>query len=156
MAARLVRVPLVVQATPDYSSGDFMGGVQKVTDVLPASSGVLRLVSVSVLDAAKAKGAFDILFFNALPIVASAENAALDITLAQMVASFIGRVSIVGADYTDSANCSDATKRSIDLILQGSATGDNDLWVVCQAAGTINYAASTDVTLILGFDATFT
>ena len=141
-----------LEATPDYADADFMGGINVLTNILPDSSGVIKLVSVVVIDAAKQKPVFDLMFFNALPTVASAENASLDITAAQMVAKFIGRVSIASADYEDTANTSDATKRSIDLILQGSVDGGTSLWCVCQSQGAPNFAAATNLTIQLGYE----
>jgi hypothetical protein len=116
MSAKVIRVTPTLTTTA-YSANDIMGTEKffKLSDVFRNSSEAARLESVAVLDKVKQKAAFDILFFNAEPVVASADNAAMDITDAEMAAKYIGRVSIAGTDYADLANNSDATKRSINF-----------------------------------------
>lgn len=129
--------------TNAYASGDRLGSIVTISNFFQNQGGKCRLLSVVALDQAKQKAAFDIYFFNASPTVASADNAALDITDAEMTAKCIGRISIATGDYgTDLSANSEATKQGIDLLLQG-ASDSKDLYVLLRSAGSPTYAASS-------------
>lgn len=120
------------------------------------SAGPVHLIHVAVVDTAKVKTAFDLLLFNALPTVASAVNAALDITAAEMRAKFVGKVSVAAADFADLSAVSIASENNLQLLLQVAnpalvGSGEvKSLWgvLVCRS-GTPTYGA-TGLQLQLG------
>lgn len=97
----------VVSVTPTldtnaYATGDRLGSIHTIAAVVrpdvSSGLGVATLKQIVIIDQAAQSADMDILFFNALPTVASADNAAIDISDAEMIAKFIGSVS-VGAAY---------------------------------------------------------
>lgn len=140
--------------TNAYATGDRMGSITEVTDFWRNVGGVNILKSIAILDTAKQKVAFDIFFFNSQPTVASADNAAIDISDAEM-AKCIGHVSIATTDYcTDLAANSFATKSDINLVLKGAAptTGAvKHLYAVLVSRGAPTYTASA-LTIQLGVE----
>lgn len=144
-----------VQPTLDtsaYATGDYMGSIVTVTDFFRNVGGVNHLNSIVVVDEAKQKAQFDILFFDSLPTVASADNAAIDIADAEM-RKCIGYVSVLTADYTtDLAANSLATKSGLNLVLKGAAPSvgaTKHLYVVLISRGSPTYAAAS-LTIKLG------
>ena len=137
-----------------YTSADRLGSINTFDlDFSGANAGehAATLQEVRVFDAAVQSAAFDILFFDALPTVASADNAAIDITDAEMLAKCIGHVSILAADYCILANSSIATKRVEKVLIP--ASGAQALWAVLVARGTPTYAAdSLKISLYYKFD----
>lgn len=118
--------------------------------MLDSTSDTVTLLSVAIVDKAKQSAAFDILFFNALPTVASVDNGALSITDAEMASKYIGRVHILATDYVNTASNSDASVYGIGLLMQGAETNTLKLYAVCQAIGTPTYTSTSDLTIRLG------
>jgi hypothetical protein len=85
--------------TNAYSQGDHMGAIFTIPSAVTEKSGAAILSGLHVLDKANNKKAFDILLFCSSPTVASADNAAIDISDAEM-AKCIGMISVLAADYT--------------------------------------------------------
>lgn len=135
--------------TSAYADGDQMGGVLTLTSAVDATADTATLISVQVVDKAKQSAPFDILFFNASPTLASTDNAALSVSDTEMVQKFIGRVSVDSADYSDTAQSSDATVLGVGLYLQAAA-GSSDLYAVLQCRGTPTYGAAADLVVKLG------
>lgn len=144
-ARSFVVTPVITAAA--YADGDQIGTYTKLEGILPESSGTIDLRTLVVIDNDKQKADLQLLFFNALPVLASADNAAVSFTDAVADASFIGRVSIATSDYVDTASNSQATKTLSNTLLTG--LGSDDLWVVivCKAAGNCDYAAVNDLVL---------
>ena len=127
--------------TAAYAAGDYIAK-GSIANVFAGNGRAATLVSLTVLDTAKQKAAFDIFFFNADPTVASAVNAAIDIADAQMT-SFIGHLSIATSDYaTDLAGSSIATQKNIQLALD-SAVDSTTLYYVLVSRGSPTYAADS-------------
>ena len=138
----------VVQVVPTldtsaYASGDRLGSIQTIpfASRIEDGYGGLILHSIEILDQAKQSAAIDILFFNASPTVASADNAAIDITDAEMLAKFIGVVSI-SETYVALANSSVVSKTGISLILEPAA-GVNAIYAVPVIRAAATYAAGS-------------
>ena len=143
----------VIQAAV-YAAGDQLGSLFELVNALDDSSGTGGILSVTVIDKAKQKAALNILFFSAKPTVVSADNAALDISDAEMADKFIGRVVVEAADYSDLANCSIATVTQVALLLnavkdQNNLEGKN-LWAILQSAGAPTYTSTSDLVLKIG------
>lgn len=151
--ARLVKVVPTLSLTA-YSVGDQMGGVLTLTNALDESSDTGTVLSVQVVDKAKQKPSFDILFFNSLPSVVSVDNAALDVTDAEMDDKYIGRVSVLSTDFKDILASSDATVLGVGLLVQGlrqpHAPATKNLYALIQCQGTPTYGTTTDLTLRIG------
>lgn len=143
------RKNIVVTPTVDtaiYASGDQLGSLMTLSGALiPMRGGLLE--SLSILDKSKQKSVLNVLFFDSLPTIVSADNAALDITDAVMAASCIGYVPVAAADYKDLANSSIATVRGLGLVL--SRTGD-ELYALMLCGGTPTYTSTTDLVLTFG------
>ena len=142
---------LEVSATPTldtaaYATGDHMGSLMTFT-CSGISGRPLKLSNILVIDQAKQSLAFDILFFNAAPTITSVDNAAADISDAEMLAKCVGHVSLVAGDYCILANSSVALKRDIQLWLKPESRTDK-LYALLVARGAPTYAAgSLKVTL---------
>ncbi len=140
--------PVITAAA--YADGDQIGALHKMTDVLSSSSGGIEVMSYTLLDKNKSKDAFDILFFSKQVTVTSADNAAVDVSDAEMASGFLGRVAVAAADFVDIANNSYVSK-DIAKILRGD--GSKHLWylLVCKDAGGCQWGAVNDLTLRLAF-----
>jgi hypothetical protein len=128
--------------TSAYATGDYIAKVE-CAGFFSGLGRAAILQSLVIVDQAKQKAALDILFFNADPTVASAVNAAIDITDAEMIAKCIGSLSVVTGDYiTDLAASSLATQKNLNLLLDASDTSQS-LWLVLVSRGSPTYAASS-------------
>lgn len=146
----MTRIAKVITVTPTieaaaYGDADRLGSIMTLANAFAAGKGTVELSSITVLDKAKQKAAIDVLFFSELPTVASADNAALSITDAEM-AKYIGRVAIPAAGYEDTGDNSDTTVRNIGLLMQAAA-GSTSLYAILQSQGTPTYTSTSDLTL---------
>lgn len=133
--------------TVQYADGDQLCIANELVDALDDSGGTAKLLSIAVVDKAKQKSLLTVLLFNAAPTIASALNAALDITDAIMAANFIGQVSIPAANYVDLNGNSVATVNNINLMLK-AGTGTS-IWYVIMSGGTPTYGVG-DLNLKFG------
>ena len=145
-----------ITATPTidaaiYGSGDRLGSIITLTDAVDSSSDGAVLKTLIIVDSAVQSLGIDVLFFNALPTIGSADNAALSLTDAEMASKFIGRVVVVAADYTALALNSVAVKNQIEALMI-PALGSRDLYCVLQARGTPTYGATTALTVKFLFE----
>jgi hypothetical protein len=141
----------IVSATPTldtsaYASGDRVGTVMQFTNAMDDSSGTGTVVSITVLDKAAQSVALSLLLFNDLPTVASADNAALDISDAEM-AKCIGVIPIATGDYVSTASNSIATVRNVNLLIGAVRSESNQtakvIYGLLKSGGTPTYAASS-------------
>lgn len=146
--------------TSAYASGDRLGSIHTITNAFrkiyrnvdpitattsafQGQSGKVILQSITIIDQAKQSQPIDILFFSSSPTVASADNAAIDISDAEMDAKCIGVVSF-DASYVALAGNSVASKNSIGLEMKQSISAtDNNIYAVCVIRGAGTYAASS-------------
>lgn len=142
MVRKVISVTPVV-STSAYGAADQVGGIQTLTGAceIVGKPGVIE--SIVILDKAKQKAAMTIFFFNSLPTVASSDNAALDITDAEM-AKAIGHVAIAAADYQDVANSSLACK-IVSPGLPIPATGSPSIYAVMMTTGTPTLGSTSDL-----------
>lgn len=143
---------VVVTPTLDtnaYVTGDRLGAIHTLMGVVRSAeaNGALgaTLQSLTLIDDADQKAAIDLLFFNSSPTVASADNAAISITDAEME-KCIGRLNIAAADYaTITAGGSGnavATLRNLGMVLNPGPTS-TAVYVVAVIRGSATYAASS-------------
>lgn len=165
MIAQVIGIDDVITVTPTldtnaYASGDRLGSIHTITNAFrnlnrdfdpvtatdsanQKKSGKCVLQSITVIDQAKQSQPFTIMFFSSSPTVASADNAAIDISDAEMIAKCIGVVSF-DATYLALAGNSVATKTNIGLILKQSTSAANQhLYAVVVIGGAATYAASS-------------
>lgn len=140
-------VPVI--GTSAFTAGWQLGGINKLAGAVEEGA-TASVISIALNDASKQKSAIDLLFFNALPTVASVDSQVLSITAAEMTAKYLGRVKIPAASYgaNDTAHGADVAVTGINLLLQGNS--GRDLYCVLQAQGTPTYAAATDITVRIG------
>lgn len=165
MIAQVVGVDDVISVTPTldtsaYASGDRLGSIHTITGAFrrmnrsydnnpaiakdaPNQCAKVILQNIVIIDQALQSQPIDILFFDELPVVASVDNAAIDIADAEMIAKCIGSVSIDNPYIALAAN-SIVTESNIGLLLkQKSTAADGNLYAVCIIRGIATYAASS-------------
>lgn len=128
--------------TSAYASGDRLGSIQTLDNACAEIGRGSTLLTVTILDKSKTKQAMTLLFFNALPTVASADNAAISITDAEME-KCVGAVAVAAADYAETAGNAIATLRASQVgVLMHSRTALGKLYVVPVIGGAATYGAS--------------
>lgn len=81
--------------TSAYASGDRFGSLMTLTDVVDSDGDGCVLESVMIFSkTVLTSPAFYVMFFDDVPTIASADNAAIDITDAEMAAKFVGWVAV--------------------------------------------------------------
>lgn len=132
--------------TSAYASGDRVGTVMEFTNAMDDASGTGTVVSLVILDKAAQGSALTLLLFNDSPTVASADNAALDISDAEM-AKCIGAIPIATGDYVTTASNSIATVRGINLLIGSTKSATNltgkSIFGLLKSGGSPTYAASS-------------
>lgn len=128
--------------TNQYVTGDRMGSIVTLAAAYrQGRPGTIR--SITVLDKDNTTGvAFDILFFQNSPTIASADNAAIDISDANLdLANYLGHVNIPAANYIATASNSIATVREVNLPFV-AAEGSVNIYYVLVSRGTVTHTAS--------------
>jgi hypothetical protein len=144
---RVIRfVPVISAAT--YAAGYQLGGVNALAYSVEDGP-VTAVTSVTINDAAKQKSALDLLFFSAAPAT-GADNAAMNISAADMASKFLGAVVVPAASYraNSTAHGNDVTIGNINLLLSEAAS--KTLYCVIQCQGTPTYATVADLTVSIG------
>lgn len=140
--------------TAIYASGDQLGSLVELTNVVDDSGGTGVITSVVVIDQAKQSSAMSLLLFKDKPTVASADNAALNISDAEMVAKCLGHVAVASGDYAGLSASSVGTVKNVQLVVTPLKSGDNrngtSLWGILMSGGTPTYASTTDLKLLIG------
>ena len=139
----------VVEVTPTldtnaYASGDRVGSIHTITGAGPAGFHGAVLESITVIDKDAQGAALKVHFFDALPTVASADNAAIDLTDAQ-AAKFIATVSIATGDYLATASNKLAftqPTRAIPMCPSAANGVKETLYAVVTTTGSPTYTAS--------------
>lgn len=146
--AESVSVTPTVSASPDYTAGDTVGGIQTLTGMARFSGGTAELVSLAIVDKANQKPEFTILFFSSNPAVATTtDNAAF--AWSTDISKYIGKIAIATADYETIDSQAIACKRDLNLLLKSS--GSANLFAVAVAVGAPNLASTSDLIFVYGF-----
>lgn len=151
MYYRVISVAPVVD-TSIYAAGDQLGSLLTLSNAVALEGGNSILRSVSVIDKDKEKAVIDILFFSADPTLVSADNAALNISDANMALYFLGKVSVASADYTDLSASSVASLNNLNLILQSAATSTTIYAAMKILSGTPTFTATGDLQIKFGIE----
>lgn len=151
--AKIVTVTPTVD-TNIYASGDHLGTLVELANALDDASGTGLIVSVVINDKASQNSVLNLLLFKDKPTVASADNAALNITDAEMAAKCIGHIPVAAADYVALSASSVAAVRNVNLMVQGLKSSDNpngkSLWAILRSGGTPTYTSTTDLVISFG------
>jgi hypothetical protein len=149
MGAGIVITPTItVSDTPDYTSGDSLGGKITLANAVRISGGVSKLTTVNIIDRANQKPAGTILFFNADPAAATiTDNAAF--ALSTDVLKVVASVAITAADFVTIDSVAFLTYGNINKIVQAAATSLYAAFVITTAS---NLAATTDIQIAFGFE----
>ena len=139
-----------VGASSAYASGDFVGEVMEIktgaADTMPAT-----LKTMTIIDDAAQGSALNVIFFSQEPTIASADNAALNLTDANM-AYYIGHVAVAAGNYVASASNAAACVKDINLHGLTSSDENGTIYAVIESAGTPTYAATDDLKFTFTFD----
>lgn len=139
--------------TNAYASGDRMGSIMEFSGAVRHAGGQGMIESLVVLDKGDQALAFDIMFFDQLPTVASSDNDALSITDAEME-KYLGHIVVASADFKDMGGNQVATYKSLGLLIRNAKSKANDpdktsIWAICVAREAQTRAA-TDLKFRLG------
>jgi len=139
--------------TNAYAAGDRVGSIMTFTPAHMDKGGYFSVTDVFVVDQALQSVALNFWMFDALPVVASADNAALDITDAEMIAKAIGYAALATGDYVATASNSLGQSQTPGYTLRGhrlkkgagQVPGGKSLFVVMEAGAlaTPTYAAGS-------------
>lgn len=142
--------------TAAYGAGDRVGSVMTFRDVSSSPLEGGRVKGVKVYDAAVQKAALNLWLFKNSPTVASADNAALDISDANLVAADpIGFVAIAAADYVDTASNAVGFKYLAEPglpFVTGPGSGTDVVGIIyglLETTGTPTYGSASALTITL-------
>src|SRR5436190_18178347 len=158
MQLERVRSIAVIPAldTVAYASGDRVGTVMDFAGLSDTPGDAVAIIALRIVDLAVQKAALNLWLFRVSPTIASADNAALDITDANLTAVVpVGFISIAATDYVDTASNAVGLKMlpQPGLVAHTGATAGavgatGHLYGLLESAGTPTYAAgSLTVTL---------
>jgi hypothetical protein len=144
----------IVEVTPvldtsAYASGDQLGSLMTLSGAVPASGAGAILRAVSIVDKAKQSAALKVLLFDASPTIVSVDNAAADISDAELADKCLGAVAVAAADYVALNANSVAT---VQATLPVKPNASSTLYALLVSAGSPTYAASD---LVLRFHFTW-
>lgn len=139
-----------ISASPDYTAGDVVGGIQSITTVNSSSGRSVLLKSISVKDKNGQSPALSFLFFKSTPSGGTyTDNAALVLGSGD-AANMVGCVRVVAGDnYVPVSGTSVATLGAVDQLLPVTAS---TLFCLILADATWNAASTSDLTVDLGFE----
>ena len=145
--SQLIRKPsVVIDNTPTldtniYADADRLGSIEELEGVALDVGGIAELNDIVCLDGDDQGTAINFLFFDELPTVASADNAALSISDAEM-AKCVGIYELAAADFADVVTSKLGQGVFTKLLMKCKARSTS-LWVVMQvASGTPTYTAA--------------
>lgn len=144
-----------VISTSAYTSGDQVGGIMTIPNVIRQNSnmgfGSCELVSVTILDKAKQDIAMDIWIFKVSPTLVSSDNAPFDMTDANQATQCVGIVA-VGSAYSDSVSNSTSSTVNLNLPINvaGTSATPSSFFAVAIVRGTPTYTSTSDLQFQFG------
>ena len=151
--SKLVTMTPVVD-TAIYASADQLGSLVELTNAMDDSSGTGTIVSVTVLDKAAQSSTATLLIFNDKPVVASVDNAALNISDAEMSSKCVGVIPIPTASFVALSASSAMAVLNVQLLVNSVKSADNaggrSLWAILRSGGTPTYTSTSDLTIKIG------
>lgn len=130
-----VRIVTPVLETNAYGAGDRLGAITEITSCTRGDEQSNSIIqSIAALTKNKKASAIDLMFFSDLPTVASADNAAIDISAAEMAAKHLGTIVLAAADWLAIANVSAQTVEPKRIMLKNTSTtasrSKTSIWMV--------------------------
>jgi hypothetical protein len=144
----IIKEDVPVMDTSAYADGDCMTAAEELTNAMLDPKGTGLVVSLAVIDSDKQSGDFDVFLFDDEPTVASAKNAAIDISAAEMKDKYLGRISVTSSDYKTMTNVHEAYVRDFAVPVKavgenpGNKRGSKSLWYVMVSRAAKTYSAS--------------
>lgn len=139
--------------TSAYADGDRVGSIMTFTDILePVRKGAVVSVTYVFETGTLGANGFSLLLFRSSPTIASADNAALDVSDAQMTANYLGMINTPNTAETSLtvlANNAAASTQGVKLAVDSD---DGNLYGVIQAHAAITFTATNDLTVIVGLE----
>lgn len=154
-ASRVVEVTPTITANSAYVSGNQLGGIMQITDVIRQDSnmklGQSELVGVTILDSNKQDVQIDVWFFKVSPTLASADHAAFNITAANQALQCIGSVKLgvfpgtTTSNYSDATVCSNSSNPNLNDLFQVdfAAAASTSVFAVAIVRGTPTYTTTS-------------
>ncbi len=149
----IIEQNVTVEATPDYSTGDLVGGLLTLTHPIADGNGTSTyptgglIHQVLITDLAKQSVDKDVVFFDTNPSNTSfTENAALDINDTDLL-NVIGVVTVETWFSFNDNSVGQALNLAIPFVLPASATA---LYAAIVERGTANYASTSDLSIRVG------
>jgi hypothetical protein len=145
---KIISVTPTVEATPDYSDEDVMGGKLSIAGAtrVAAGTGIISFISISSKVAVAQPVRFH--FFKADPAATTfTENSTLSLNAADYD-KLLAHVDILAADWVDLGTPDLATKANINIPF--NLASGTTLYAVCTAQGTINLGSTSDLTFNFG------
>lgn len=142
-APTTVAVTPAVSATPDYSSGDSIGGVMTVAALVgqAAVPGTLSYLSVTSLVSIGAD--IDLVFFNANPSGSTFTDNAAAVVAAADLAKIIGKVTLPSANWVLLSGTQYLQALATSVPISGQAA--QSIYVAAIARGAINLGSVADL-----------
>jgi len=131
-----------------YADHDQIDTVKTLSGAFDGTSRKGEIVSVTVLDKVSQSSALTLLFFDESPTVASSDNAALNITDAELADKLVCKVEIAAASYQALAASTISTTNSVGCLVSSKLT--DDLYMLVESAGIPDYTAGTDLVIKIG------
>jgi hypothetical protein len=145
---RVISVTPTVEATPDYSDEDVLGGLMSIANAARVAAGTGIVTFLSVSSKVDITVAMRVMFFKSNPSATTfTENSTLALNAADYD-KILGHVDIADTDWIDLGTPELATKTNINIPFQLS-TGTT-LYAVATAQGTINLGSTSDLTFNFG------
>lgn len=145
--------PVLTNFATPYTANDQVGGINTISEAFQLYNPKSVIQSVTVIDKAKQNAALELYFFDELPTVASSDNAAMDVSDAEMADKCLGFVEVPAANYKTLANNSVGVAISaMNLLLKAAQTSTtiSKLYMVARTSGTPTYGSISDLVIKLG------
>ena len=144
---------IVVQVTPivslaTYTANDCVGGGFAIPGAVRVNAGTGVLQSITLQDLSAKNAAMEIFLFKATSLTTYTDNAALDISDADL-GNCIGWAEITASDYKSLSDNSVACVRNLGLPIK-SSPATKSLYCVMRTTGTPTYLGTVDLKLTFG------
>ena len=145
---KIITIQPTVEATPDYSAGDLVGGKLTLAGAARVLGGTGTIINLGILSKVDIAVATRVILFKSNPSATTfTENGALSIDAAD-VDKIFWSIEIAAADFADMGTPEVASK-AVNIPFQ-CLEGSADLYACMQTDGTINLGSTSDLTFTFG------
>lgn len=145
-----VAVTPTVEATPDYSAGDVIGGVMMFAGVLRADTKTAYAVALRIAAKIANTAQIDAFIFNANPSASTTTENGAFVLHATDMPKLKGIIKVEAADWTAGGSAASVGYKEARIPLTGAAA--DDIYVVMVARGPINLGSTSDLLVELSTD----